>query len=373
MRMLGHALWLAVLPAAAALLGALHLLPDAMAAVPPALLAPAAAVVLETPLAILLFLALSLVARYWMARYEEARRARPDEGAQQVLEPHEPLRPQRRSTGLRQLVAFVGLVGLASALGLFVRGSVLATPRVLSTSMLPAVDVGDRLLVDKTAYGLRVPFGSLRLGGRAPRRGDMVVFSAPHARGGPAQLVKRIVGLPGDRVTMAGGRPIINGWPIPACDVGLYFHLGARNPGEVPEPLRGRLAVEFLDDRAYLVVLEPMSARFPGHTVAADEVFVLGDNRGQSADSRALDLRTGQGTGIPIELIEGVAERLLFGVGRDGSLDWSRIGAGIGLDPRLPGQDTADLREGISRCLRERPASSPPPPPALSLASDGAI
>ena len=73
--------------------------------------------------------------------------------------------------------------------------------------MLPTLEVGDRLLVDRMAYGLPVPLSKTRLRPKVPQRGDLVVFPASGLTGstGSQTVVKRVLGLPGDLVTLERG------------------------------------------------------------------------------------------------------------------------------------------------------------------------
>jgi signal peptidase I len=245
-------------------------------------------------------------------------------------------------------------VALAAGSALIVRTRVVASYRVLSASMLPALEPGDLVTVNKLAYGFRAA-GSESLFGASPvRRGDVVVVRAGLAAGGPDQLVKRVIGLPGDRVEMLAGHPVINGWRVPSCDAGLYLRLS----GERSE--RGRLLVEFLGDEAYLTVHGTKHAPAEPYSVRQGEIFVLGDNRNASADSRTL--RGGKSSGLPLDAVEGRAARLLAGTLRDGRADLGQFLAPFAFDLNLHGMDTSALEAGVRRCLATRPKSANPPP-----------
>src|SRR5262249_2849015 len=125
--------------------------------------------------------------------------------------------------------------------------------------------------------------------------------------------------------------------------------------------VRGRLGVEFLGDQAYLTVRKPLDQPFPAYTVKPGEVFVVGDDRGISSDSRVWSDTSGPG--IPISALEGRVTRILAGALPDGSLDLSRLlKRPLSLEVRQPNLDLAETRRRIDSCLHERrpPATTPP-------------
>jgi signal peptidase I len=231
----------------------------------------------------------------------------------------------------------------AALLALLLRAAVGSPFHVASASMLPTLRPGDEILVSKLAFRAA-----------APRRGEVIVFRRTPEMGdvGPADLVKRVIGLPGDRVEVRQGQLLLNDWPVPRCDAGVYPHLVA------DETTLGRLTVEFLEGQAYLTFLTPFARPFPRFTVPPGELFVLGDNRHQSADSRAWN--DGRGAGVPLSAVEGRVWRLLASRDRAGRIDLRTLLDSLGRDVYLPGMDVAPLVRGIERCLESPPPSSPP-------------
>jgi signal peptidase I len=186
-----------------------------------------------------------------------------------------------------------GTLLVAVAVALAIRAFVIEPYRIPSGSMLPTLLIGDHLFVNKFVYGIKVPFTDLRLPAlREPRRGDVVVFTVARGRYDdiyPAdqrpelphdRFVKRIVGLPGDRVEVRDGVLSINGEPVPA-----------RADGQTFEDENGRtltVAREELPGRPHAVLDDPGVS---GPNVKVFEVpegryFMMGDNRDWSNDSR---------------------------------------------------------------------------------------
>ena len=150
-------------------------------------------------------------------------------------------------------------------------------------SMKPTIVEGDRILVNKLAYGLRMPFTDWWLmQWSGPQWGDVVVCFSP-ANGD--RLVKRVVGLPGDRVELRHNVLLINDRPAE------YGPLAPSVIGQIGTDrwLPHRLAAETLGDETHPVMTTPgvpASRSFGPVTVPSDHYFVLGDNRDNSRDSR---------------------------------------------------------------------------------------
>lgn len=145
--------------------------------------------------------------------------------------------------------------------------------QVPTTSMVPTIMAGDRIVVNKLAYDLKLPLTDIalvRLG--EPSRGDIVVFDSKAA---DTRLVKRLVGLPGDTVALIDNHLVING-------VSATY-------GDVKAAPGGLSAVETYADVSHRVVFSPAGGRlanFGPVTIPADHYLMLGDNRDNSADSR---------------------------------------------------------------------------------------
>jgi signal peptidase I len=145
--------------------------------------------------------------------------------------------------------------------------------------MRPTIVEGDRIVVNKLAYCLRVPFTRVRLATwDTPHRGDVIVLLSPEDG---RRLVKRVVGLPGDTVQVVDGRVILNGRPLD------YAAPSEAAKSEPAEPVV--VTDELLGEVRHPIVLDP---RRPAPNVTApmqippSRYFVMGDNRDNSCDSR---------------------------------------------------------------------------------------
>ncbi|MDB5369386.1 MAG: lepB [Roseomonas sp.] len=199
-----------------------------------------------------------------------------------------------------------------------------------SGSMIPTLLVGDYLFVSKYAYGYSrhsLPFSpdifDGRILGAVPVRGDVAVFKFP--RDNTTDYIKRIVGLPGDRIQVKGGRLFVNRQEVPRESLGLYTVEGdgprmtvRRFRETLPPAASGRPVqheiLEASDDGPYDNTTEFL--------VPADHVFAMGDNRDNSLDSR--DMVSGVGF-VPVENLVGRAEMIFFSV--DGSAAWWEVWA----------------------------------------------
>jgi signal peptidase I len=220
--------------------------------------------------------------------------------------------------------------------------SLVAAPfSIPSGSMLPSLFVGDYVLVSKWPYGYSrysFPFGipsfDDRMFQRLPERGDVVVFRAPGQAG---DFVKRVIGLPGDRLELRGGMLILNGRAIVREPAGMAeVPISANSPcrvvpGATPQVTHGGFACRYPayreslpNGRSWLVLDQVESPRLDDvtETIVPDGyLFLLGDNRDDSLDSRVPADQGGVGL-VPVENLIGRGSLIFWST--DGSAAYAR-------------------------------------------------
>lgn len=233
--------------------------------------------------------------------------------------------------------------------------SVIAKPFYIpSISMMPNLLVGDRLVVSKFPYGWNwasvsfhlLPRETWRMLPGTPDYGDIVI-AVPKNR--KDDLIKRVVALPGDRIAVVNGQIVLNGKPVPQAvepalqlpadpqlmcsdrqpayhcysDFGMYRTRlpSGREVFELPtlrETMPNGATYLIIKDRVDFVV-----DNYPEITVPKGHVFLMGDNRNHSADSRVSILADGLGGPVPLSDVGGRAEFVTFSL--DGSQHWNPL------------------------------------------------
>lgn len=183
---------------------------------------------------------------------------------------------------------------VAVVLALVIRTFIVQAFKIPSGSMMDSLLVGDHILVNKFIYGVRIPvLDGWILGPWVPKRGDIIVFKFPHDES--RDFIKRVIGLPGDVVEVRGNQAYINNKPLKES-YAIYDHsASSSNPHAVGE--------------------------FSGPvTVPKDKLFVLGDNRDHSQDSRFWGF-------LDIHKVEGEAFVIYWSWdSKEGRPRWNRIG-----------------------------------------------
>lgn len=233
----------------------------------------------------------------------------------------------KRKVFVRWVIGFIVAGCAVGAVSGVVLALSFASYKVPAGSMWPTLVVGDHVVVNKRA--------------KEPERGALVVFRLPENH--ESTFVKRIIGMPGDEVTITKGEPTVNGWKVPRCNVGPGWFVEATD-GDVKH--EGMVAVEFLGSAAYLAFDDTsapdLDVQGP-YTVKAGEYFVMGDNRRNSHDSRTWF--GGAGGGVPLGNTVG------------------RVRGHDEVALRKDVEGLAGLAPALDACLAKRPTETTPPPP----------
>jgi signal peptidase I len=269
------------------------------------------------------------------------------------------LRRRQGASAAVAVAAVLAVPALSVVLALVLRVGVVEAFKTPSGSMIPTVVPGDHVFVTKLAY--KAPFGG------APKRGDVVVFRFPENR--EMDFVKRVVAVGGDTIEALDGRLVLDGRLAPECHVGTIPY----------ETRTQELYVEFLGDRAYYTAYDQKHEEPPCSPagtcedglacrggvcgvlqgpwkVPAGEVFVLGDNRNNSHDSRMW--RGGLGAGVPIDDVKGRVSIVWMSFAAAGGIAQERLFLDVQGRPKLPASAGRELQDALAACLARGPAAT---------------
>lgn len=254
--------------------------------------------------------------------------------------PAAPAKKEKKEESWKDTFFFV----LKLAVVVFIFRSFLFSPfSIPSQSMLPRLFIGDYLFISKWNYGYSkhsLPWSFPPFSGRIlaqnPERGDIVVFKAPP--GNKQDYIKRVIGLPGDTIQMRQGQLILNGVAVPKVRVADFvipispnYPAGTECPAEFQGAgSDGQQVCRYMqfketlpNGRSYMVLDRgqmPDRDDTGVYTVPAGHVFLMGDNRDDSGDSRFPAAENGPIGMVPLENLEGKAVIMFWST--DGSAAW---------------------------------------------------
>lgn len=262
---------------------------------------------------------------------------------------------------------YIEAIGFAVLVALGIRAFVVEAFKIPSPSMYPTLSVGDNIFVNKFIYGPLVPGRSTRLfQGRNVERGEVVVFVFPTD---PSKdFIKRVIGLPGDRVWVReDGSVEVNGRALPRCEIGPWRGDDGEGVARIEQVPR-RLFLEWHGNYHYLTLQNQADDMTHGDhcvrepcTVPPGQLFVMGDNRDNSYDSRFWGF-------VPQENVKGRALWIWWSnlPGAGCGLRYERFGQSILGDPRVPQELAGPMRA----CMRRGAASAPPAAPTTPPSPD---
>jgi signal peptidase I len=189
-----------------------------------------------------------------------------------------------------------------------------------SGSMIPTLEIGDYVLVEKWAYGARIPFtDSDQIEWATPKRGDIVVLLAPPGNPRSDDLIKRVVGVGGDTVEIRDGALVLNGMPVPhERNAGPCTYWNRPEGGAWREEPCVNYE-ETLGAHHFKIYCTPYHpcGDVPPQVVPEGHVWLAGDHRDHSADSRVFGP-------VPVGRVKGLAVMALASWGPDGPR-WTRL------------------------------------------------
>jgi signal peptidase I len=223
----------------------------------------------------------------------------------------------KKSTARQYVESLGGVVFVA----LLLRSFVVEAYQIPSGSMIPTLQVGDRIWVNKLVYGVRIPFTDIKFltHMRAPRRGEIIVFT--HPREPDKDLIKRVVAVGGDELELRNNVLYVNGVAVARHHTGRQHYFDFDESSEQWVERDGEAWDEKMGSAEYTTFQDPaLRPRDFGPVRVPDgQLFMMGDNRDNSSDSRYWKF-------VPLNLVRGRAMVVWWSRGEPEGLRLSRFG-----------------------------------------------
>ena len=223
-----------------------------------------------------------------------------------------------KKSAARQYVESIGAVVFVA---LCLRSFVVEAYQIPSGSMIPTLEIGDHIFVNKLVYGVRIPFTDIKFAThfRQPRRGEIIVFSHPVSR--DEDLIKRVVAVGGDEVEVRDNVVYVNGVATAHKDKGArhYFDFDETTNQWVERDAEAFR--EHMGQAEFTTLQDPTlpPRGFGPVRVPAGKLFVMGDNRDNSSDSRYWGF-------VPLNLVRGRAMVVWWSLGQPEGIRFGRFG-----------------------------------------------
>ncbi|GAV20587.1 signal peptidase I [Mariprofundus micogutta] len=200
-----------------------------------------------------------------------------------------------------------------AVLAVVIRSFIVAPFKIPSSSMIPTLEIGDYLFVLRYPYGFRIPLTDTQLMSKEVKRGDVAVFVYPEDKS--KDYIKRIVGIPGDKIVYLNNKLSVNGVEMPLTFEGKRTYFMA--DGGIDVSIQHE---ENLNGLKHKVLIKDYSIRDGEWTVPEGHYFAMGDNRNNSRDSRFWGF-------VPQSYMVGRAAIVWWSWdSAKGSVRWDRIG-----------------------------------------------
>ncbi len=183
----------------------------------------------------------------------------------------------RKETKKSLLREYIEAAIIAIFLALFIRAFIIQAFKIPSGSMKPTLLIGDHILVNKFIYGIKIPFTDRYIMQiKKPKRGDIVIFKWP--RNEKKDFIKRVIGIEGDKITIKNDILYINNEKIEIKYIGKYEDENINKADKY---------IEFIGEAKHHILDEYIKHENYGPKIVPENyIFVMGDNRDQSHDSR---------------------------------------------------------------------------------------